>query len=308
MSAYVLPAHQRTRPLPLTDADYAMIETARRPTTTARPAADVPVLSGAISIRQVATQREFRACVDLQVAVWGAAYTDIVPASLLQVVGYTGGLVLGAFTADDTLVGFLFGLTGPRNGEIVHWSHMLGVHDAARNLGVGRRLKEAQRAALAAMGVRRISWSFDPLVAKNAFLNFNRLGARVTAYVPNMYGASTSDLHLGLDTDRLVVECESDAPSPGPIATNVPYPVLTREPRPGDLPMNTASQPATFWIEVPSDISQVRAQSPSIAVSWRDSVRQHLQWGLAHGYGIAGLHREALTSRSFYVLQQRDIA
>lgn len=144
-----------------------------------------------LHIRPVTSLREFRACADLQEDVWGPNYTDSVPASLLQVATYVGGIVLGAFTDTNELVGFLFGLTGIDGDEVVHWSHLLGVRDSARNMGVGRLLKEAQRSELARRGVQRMSWTFDPLVAKNAYLNLNRLGARVVAYAPDMYGTTT---------------------------------------------------------------------------------------------------------------------
>ena len=84
-----------------------------------------------VSIRPLASLEDFHACVDLQSDVWGPDFSDIVPASLLQVATYVGGIALGAFTTQGELVGFLFGLTGVEKGEIVHWSHLLGVRDDA---------------------------------------------------------------------------------------------------------------------------------------------------------------------------------
>lgn len=262
-----------------------------------------------VSIRPVATLQEFRDCVDLQAEVWGPDYTDNVPASLLQVAAHIGGVVLGAFTSTGELVGLLFGLSGVKNGEIVHWSHLLGVRDSVRNLGVGRLLKEAQRIDLAAKGIRRMSWTFDPLVAKNAYLNLNRLGARVDAYVPNMYGTTTSPLHYGLATDRLVVSCGTQGPTPPMPSPRAPLsrlPVLTPRPRDGDLLLNVSTSPAAIWLEIPSDIRQVIEGSPEEAVEWRESVREHFQWALAHGYEVIGIHRDTAASRSFYVLRQKE--
>jgi predicted GNAT superfamily acetyltransferase len=263
-----------------------------------------------IRIRPLATLAEFRACVELQAEVWGPAYTDNVPASLLQVSTYVGGIVLGAFTGADELVGLLFGLTGIDGGEIVHWSHLLGVRDSARNLGVGRMLKEAQRAVLARRGVKRISWTFDPLVAKNAYLNLNRLGARVVAYVPNMYGTTTSPLHYGIATDRLIVSIDTHAVPPARDAFDssaVNLPLLTLELQEGDVAVDVLSPPTALWIEIPNDIRHVIERSPASAVAWRDVVRRHFQWALALGYEVAGLQRDPVTSRSFYVLRRTEV-
>ena len=116
-------------------------------------AGNEPVATGdTVTIRPLQGLGDFGAAVDLQVAVWGKRYSDVVPASLLKVVGEVGGLCLGAFVG-PTLVGFVFGLTGPRDGEIAHWSHMLGVLPDWRDRGVGRALKEEQARVLRGRGV-----------------------------------------------------------------------------------------------------------------------------------------------------------
>ena len=258
-------------------------------------------------VRPITTLKDFRACVDMQADVWGPTYTDSVPASLLQVATYVGGIVLGAFTSAGELTGFLFGLTGVQNGELVHWSHLLGVRDAARNLGVGRMLKDAQRAELARRGIRKMSWTFDPLVAKNAHLNLNRLGARVVEYVPDMYGTTTSPLHYGLATDRLVVTCDTSAsPTVEQPATDQRLaPVLSLEPQCDDVIMRDGETPPWLRIEIPTDIRQVIEHSPANAAAWRQSVRGYFQWALGAGYEVTGLHREPVTSRCFYSLVRR---
>src|SRR5690606_28979184 len=112
----------------------------------------------------------------------------------------------------------VFGLTGLEHGRLVHWSHMLAVRPEWRDLGVGTRLKAYQREAVARLGVEVIYWSFDPLMARNAHLNLNRLGARVAEYVEDMYGATGSTLHAGLGTDRLVVVWPALGAWPGSVA------------------------------------------------------------------------------------------
>ena len=82
---------------------------------------------------------------------------------------------------------------------------MLAVRPDARNKGLGRRLKDYQRELLRPLGVEMIYWTYDPLVARNAYLNFIRLGARLAEYVEDMYGDTDSVLHGGIGTDRFVV-------------------------------------------------------------------------------------------------------
>jgi predicted GNAT superfamily acetyltransferase len=194
---------------------------------------------------------------------------------------HVGGIALGASTSDGTLAGFVFGLTGLQDGEPAHWSHMLAVRRDARDLGVGRTLKEAQRAELARLGIRKMSWTFDPLVARNAHLNFNRLGARIVDYVPNMYGAAMSPLHGTLETDRLVVSCDTSRQVSGsrdsPEALCGPLARTLRD-------SGSDGLPPWIRIEIPTDIQLVMADSPATAAEWRTSVREQFQWAFAHAY------------------------
>src|SRR5205085_11969612 len=110
-----------------------------------------------ICLRPLTSVDDCQACVDVQRDVWGSEHDDVVvPATLLHIVDFVGGLAAGAFDASGVLLGFVFGITGVKDGEIVHWSHMLGVREHARNMGIGRMLKEYQRSVLAERGVRRL--------------------------------------------------------------------------------------------------------------------------------------------------------
>ncbi len=266
---------------------------------------------GDITVRPLATHAECVACVALQNEIWGQPGGDAVPASILQVAARVGGIVAGAFAPGGEIVGFVFGLPGLLDGEIVHWSHALGVREAARNAGVGRALKEYQRAELARRGIGRMYWTFDPLVAKNAHLNLNLLGARVVQYVQNMYGTTTSPLHHGLATDRIVVVCETDrdrvrdaqafARPRGRCA------VLSPEPQHDDVVFDTgeAARPTTLLLEIPTDMQAVAASAPGRSALWHAATRRHFEWALNNGYSVAELHRDPVTSRAFYVLELR---
>jgi chorismate synthase len=258
-----------------------------------------------VEIRPARMRSDFQACVALQNQVWGRGFSEAVPASLLQAVSYVGGLVLGAFDRDGTLLGFVFGITGVKDGRAVHWSHLLAVHGSARNLGIGQRLKEYQRSELARQGIAEMLWTFDPLLAKNAHLNLNLLGARVVQFAPDMYGTTVTPLHHGLPTDRFLVACHTagePAARHGAIAEAAGAPLLTLEPHAGDELADTRHPPARLRLEIPTDFQQLMTTSAARAAEWHANVRAHLQWALAHGYEVTGLHRDAVTSRSFYVL------
>ena len=226
----------------------------------------------------------------------------------MQVAARIGGLAVGAFSADDVLLGFAFSLEGMHAGERVHWSHMLAVHRDARGAGIGRRIKEWQRAELARRGVGRLFWTFDPLQARNAHLNLNRLGVRVLEYAVNMYGSSASRLHHGMETDRLIVSwptAAETAPERSNATTAEPLPVLTPFPRPGDQCLDLGAAiavPAIALIEIPAELDEIAASSPVTAAVWRAATRRHLQWALSRGCAITGLRRDPVATRAFYVI------
>lgn len=258
-----------------------------------------------LDVRPIASLEEYRACVRLQAEVWGEGF-EAVPSNVLQVATYVGGICLGAFRPTGELCGLVFGLSGVQDGKAMHWSHLLAVRESVRNLGVGRLLKQRQREMLASRGIPEMRWSFDPMITKNAHLNLNRLGARVVRYVPNMYGITDSPLHHGLATDRLVVAWPTAPGAVGAVHVNTsPAPILSAEPQPGDDVLEPGDRsPPAVWIEVPSDFQQLLAVSPRAAKAWHEAVRTHFLWALGNDYRVAGFHRDPITGRSFYVLEQ----
>ena len=260
-----------------------------------------------VLVRPLETLADFRTCVDLQREIWGSEYDDIVPASLMRAAAHVGALTLGAFGADGVQLGFVFGITGVEQAEAVHWSHMLGVRAGARDQGVGRKLKEFQRAELLRRRIRRMYWTFDPLQARNAHLNVNRLGVRVVEYVRDMYCTSLSPLHQAVGTDRLVVECRTEVNGHGaPQHENgrlADAQVLTAFPEAGELPA-PGSDPALALIEIPWDLQAVVAESVHKAAEWRAATRRYFQWALANGYEVTGVRRDEAARRVFFVIER----
>ena len=190
-------------------------------------------------IRELGTHEELREVVALQKTIWGWEDADVLPFRMLVVATKIGGQLLGAFEG-DRMIAFCLAIPGLKaDGSAYLHSHMLGVLAEYRNHGVGRQLKLRQRDDALARGIDLIEWTFDPLEIKNAHFNVERLGAIVRRYLRNQYGASSSPLHGGLPTDRLVAEWWIRRPREKPEAVE--------------------------RIPVPADIAEARAQQSSIA-------------------------------------------
>ncbi|HEY5062971.1 MAG TPA: GNAT family N-acetyltransferase [Gemmatimonadaceae bacterium] len=263
-----------------------------------------------IEIRPLASHDELRACVELQQSTWGETFSDVVPASILKVCQRVGGVAIGAFDPDGALLGFVFGLTGVERGRTVHWSDMLAVRPEARNLGLGRRLKEHQRQMVRDLGASVIYWTFDPLIARNAHLNFNRLGVRLAEYVEDMYGITDSKLHGGVPTDRIIVawpthddeieqrlaEAERTTASSdcrtSPIATDEWI----------DGAAGAAILPHCVRVEIPADGERLLTESVDEAALWRIRARTGLQWTLSAGYTITAFLLDEPANRGFYLM------
>ena len=248
-------------------------------------------------IRPLEGQAEYRACVALQRATWGQSFSEIVPPSMLMVSQEMGGIASGAFDG-ERLAGFVFGLSGMRDGRPGHWSDMLAVDPAYRGRGLGRRLKLHQRERLLGLGIEHMVWTFDPLVARNAHLNFNRLGITVRVYKRDAYGESDSPLHAGIGTDRLLADWAMASPRVVERIQGAPAPVLPTGPLlaephlAGPFPRPGTFRPAEgaphVRVAVPSDIDALRAADMGLAKAWRANVREAMEWAFAAGYVAVG--------------------
>lgn len=258
---------------------------------------------------------DFVQCIALQKETWGQSFSELVPIAILKATARIGGVVAGAFDAENRMIGFVFGMTGLKDGRPVHWSDMLAVRREARDSGLGRRLKEYQREAVQALRVDEIYWTYDPLVAKNANLNLSKLGAEPVEYVPEMYGAETdSDLHRGVGTDRFVVRWKlSSARSDVPNAeADQPQRVLGS---PLLNPLDPAGKPSIrtevdyriepyLRVQIPSEIQEVQAASPELAWMWRETTREAFVTSLSLGYDVTRFYRGVDGDLCYYVLER----
>jgi len=168
-----------------------------------------------IKIRECETVEDFDQCVRLQKEAFGLPDIEISPRRHLIVSKHAGGWTLGAFVGEE-MVGFVHHLAGVNGEEIFGYSHMMAVAVTFQNAGIGAKLKWAQREKALREGRRFIKWTWEPMQARNAHFNLNRLGVVVRAYAGNFYGTDytqpSRDLQLGLDSDRLFAEWQLDSP------------------------------------------------------------------------------------------------
>ncbi len=279
-----------------------------------------------IEIRDLTTIDEFRQVVALEQAIWG--YTDLgdlvtVPVFIFTV--HRGATLIGAFDPSTPprpdshpdqaslrtgrMVGFAYGVVGMKAGQPMQWSHMAGVLPEYRG-GLGYKLKLAQRERALGQGLNLIEWTFDPLQAMNAHFNFAKLGCVSDEYAVNFYGESTSALHRGTPTDRIVASWRIDAPHvvrrleqpPAMRARSsevLEAPVVNRTKIDGAWRENTAidltRDDRRVWIEIPTGFTEMQQQSAELALRWRLDARQMFEAYYAKGYRAVDflLQREA---------------
>lgn len=230
-----------------------------------------------LEIYQLSKLAEFSDAVRLQREIWGFKDVDLLPLRLFVVASKIGGQVLGAFD-DGRMVAFCLCIPGLKpGGKYYLHSHMLGVLPQYRNSGVGRALKLKQREYALAGGIDLIEWTFDPLEIKNAFFNIERLGAIVRRYVHNQYGTTTSHLHGGLPTDRLIAEWW--------IRTNRVETVCSGQ--------HLASAEAVAQIPVPSEIGEMRQKNPSRARDLQEGIGKEFDRQFQAGLAVIGFEKSS---------------
>ena len=235
-------------------------------------------MSDAIIVRRCDSLEDFQACVALQRDIWGEQDLEVEPSTMFVVAAHTGGQVLGAFDG-QILVGFTLALAALRSGAPYLHSHMTGVHANYRDRGVGRLLKLFQRDEALSRDIRLIEWTFDPLELRNAHFNLNRLGAICRRYLPNLYGVTTSPLHRGLPTDRLVAEWYLDSPRVTAAIAN-----------------GLARSPSCATIEIPSLIVDWKSSDLPRVQAIQAAIREQFCDGFAKGYAAIAVAKADDTS------------
>ncbi|WP_242676073.1 GNAT family N-acetyltransferase [Streptosporangium minutum] len=224
--------------------------------------------------------------------VWSTQDGEDPPVALdiMCALAHTGGYVAGAFLGEE-LVGAAAGFLAA--GESLH-SHVAGVAPEVQGRGVGRAIKEHQRRWAAERGLRSISWTFDPLVRRNAYFNLSRLGARAERYLTDFYGPMTDGINDGDVSDRLFAEWPVDGTRAESSDTSEARVILDTSGR-----VTGPGGSAVLKCATPADVERMRRQEPSAARDWRAAQREALGGALAEGYRITGF-----TPDGWYVLER----
>ena len=262
-----------------------------------------------MTIRPLHTIDEFRQVLELEKLIWGYEDSDdAVGIPVFVITVKRGGILLGAFDG-DRMIGFVYSLAGLKHGTPMQWSHMLGVIADYRATGIGRDLKLEQRRMAIEMGLDLMEWTYDPLVAVNAHLNFNRLGVVVEDYVLNVYGDSSSPLHKGTPTDRFIAQWWMRSPQVVELlgadaVPSAPPPRRMPEPMKGDVPVANTVADNGRWlacacvdltceadelaIAIPAGYNEMLERAPELGHDWRMASRQLFGHYLNGGYRVTG--------------------
>ena len=246
-----------------------------------------------LQIRDITEISEMLVVEQLQKEVWGIADREIFPALALVPMIEVGGVLVGAFDQQQ-LVGFVFGFPGQENGKAILHSDMLAVRHEHRRHGLGYWLKLAQRKRALTRGIETITWTFDPLQARNARLNLGKLGVIADSYRINYYGETTSFLHQ-FGTDRLWVtwQLNSERVRRRIEGKELSIPVdeaetILQVSEAGE-PLDVESEAAAggVAIEIPADINLIAGRDSTFAIRWRAATRAAFNNLLNSGYRVS---------------------
>ena len=271
-----------------------------------------------IVIRDIESVSALRAVERLQKDVWGCADLDVVPLTMFVAGREVGATLIGAYDG-SSLVGFVYGFPAYENSRLTHHSHMLAVSPSYRSHNLAYKLKLAQRERVLAQGIKRISWTFDPLQSLNAYFNFGKLGVIADTYKINFYGEATSSFLHQIGTDRLWVEwlldsrrvrerLENKRNESSLKLENIQTLVrasVEQTPQKNTLP-DILKQPQLL-IEIPAHINELQNKSPKLAIEWREATRLAFTDAIAAGYIVEEFYRLSGTNQSFgsYLLSHR---
>jgi predicted GNAT superfamily acetyltransferase len=282
-----------------------------------------------ITYRDLTTLEDFAAVVDLEREIWGPGYDDVVPVPILAVSVHSGGILIGAFDdasrtshlASSAMIGFVYSLPGIKDGKPTQWSHMAGVVPAYQSRGLGYQLKLLQRERALSAGLDLVQWTYDPLQAMNAHLNFAKLGVVAEEYAVNIYGVSGSPLHGGNPTDRFVADWWIRKPHVE--RRLAPAAMTMRDQGVAEAGRINRAVPAGEWleceeidltldarrlaVEIPMGFTDMLSKAPDLALAWRMSTREIFTAYFARGYRAVEFFLDRPSRKGSYLLVRQQL-
>ncbi|PVE67239.1 GNAT family N-acetyltransferase [Priestia megaterium] len=273
-------------------------------------------MTEALTIRSLTTTTELEDVRALESRVWGEEEATPVHQTLTAV--KNGGLVLGAFL-NEKLIGFQYSFPGFDGTCVYLCSHILAVDPAYRSMGIGAKLKHAQRQESKKKGYSYISWTYDPLESANGYLNIGKLGAVCSTYIENCYGDMNDPLNADLPSDRFVVEWASteDTKRAQPLYTpdqimdaSLIQWTLTDQGFPSVTDIDEKwLDHEVVTVAIPSAFQQMKEVSPSLALDWRMRTRRVFQTCFAKGFQVTNFMKypESSAPVHFYILTKKEV-
>lgn len=256
-----------------------------------------------VDIRELSTVLEMQQASELLEMIWESrGSTAPVPVNMIRALIHAGHSVTGAFAA-RRLVGAAVAFRADRGQGVDLHSHVVGVAAEMRGRDVGFALKLHQREWALARGIQSMTWTFDPLIRRNAFFNIGKLGAKPVEYFPNFYGAMNDGINVGDESDRILVRWDlTRAPirarrsGPSSLFDSEAlraqrYDIGLAVDEYGGPALGVCDAPIVL-VRVPSDIEHLRRENPELSAAWRRSLRDVLGGLLSAGAEVTGFDRD----------------
>lgn len=285
----------------------------------------------AIEIRSIESQADYRTLEELQRIIWKMDDVEVIPGRTMHAINFNGGVLLGAYDG-EALIGFVLGVIGTVQGlnkrvdqvaaaRLQLYSTIMGVHPEYQGRGIGYQLKLAQRESALRLGIRLITWTYDPLESRNGWLNIGKLGAVSQRYLRDFHGEQ-SGLNAGLETDRFYVEwwVTGNRVQSRVMRKRKPLryeqliagrALLVNEASFNEeglaLPADdfTESERSLILVEIPANFQYLKETEMDLARKWRAHTRRLFEHYFAHQYIVTDFARrqdEEGRDRAYYVM------
>lgn len=258
-------------------------------------------MTGQIIIKRLTTIEELEAMQAVEKAVWDMPTT---PLHQTYTALNNGGILLGAYDGTK-MIGFLYSFPGFDGKAIYVCSHMLGIIPAYRKSGLGVQMKQKQAEIAKTEGFSYITWTFDPLESKNAFINIHHLQAIGAIYLENHYGDLDDGLNSGLPTDRIQIVWDMKIGEHERMTMDGARLLLAKDVLGKPKRMEQDLLTENVWmVGIPSDFQAIKATNLALAKSWRLESRATFQALFSAGFEAVGYQLDEDQQQGYYIFRK----